>query len=85
MGLPLSLVSGRYMQGMSKSTQDFGGFIKDLQLSALQTKISQTCSPSSTKILIILSSTEHLLLLSPFPPEIKCQITSLNAQRVNYV
>lgn len=32
------------------------------------------CSPSSTKILIILSSTKHLLLLSTFPPEIKCQI-----------
>lgn len=42
MGLPLDLVLGRYMQGMSKSTQDFGGFIKDLQLSALETKISQS-------------------------------------------
>lgn len=42
MGLLLGLVSGRYMQGMSKFTRDLGGFTKDLQLPAMQAKISQS-------------------------------------------
>lgn len=76
MGLLLGLVSGRYVQGISKFTQDLGGFAKDLQFSAVQTKISQSPPlPSSIKVPTVLNSTKHLFLLSTFPPEIKCQIT----------